>query len=125
MKHPREFDIYRPHEGECPPHIVNSDAAGPLPLDFIRIMKDGDLVIGAYKFECVSTTSYRILTLQVIDAYRGRGIGRWLLAHALGVIESKGGRSVEIEADEDCEMCRSMGFRRTDGNTLKLDLIPD
>ena len=125
MKHPREYPIYRPFEGECPPHLVESESDARIPLDQIRIMKDGDVVVAAYTFEKVTTDVYRILALRVIDSHSGRGIERWLLAHALGVIESKGGRCAELVAKTDCETFTALGFKRIDSDTLKLDLIPD
>ena len=68
-----------------------------LPLDFIRIAKHDATVIGAYRFQPINALMYQILSLRVIEPYRGRGIGRWLLAHALGVIESKGGRVIAAQ----------------------------
>ena len=125
MKHPREYDIYRPHEGECPPQLVGCASGEALPLDFIRIVKDGDLVVGAYRFERVSATAYHIVAICVTESRRGQGLGRWLLTHAIGVIESKGGRTIEVHMNDARKLFVSLGFKRFDTNTLKLEMVPD
>lgn len=125
VRPPRHFPIYRPRDGECPPDMVNWDATGDLPLDWIRVMKDGQAVIAAYRLEPLGEQVFRVAALNVCTDYRDRGIGGWMLAHALGVIESLGGRSVVITTDQERGLFTRLGFRRCGDNSLKLDLLPE
>ena len=94
----RDVTVYRPFPGEAPVDIVGADA----PLDDVRIAKlNGDAaerrIAGAYRLAPVEADRFEIVALAVYPAYRGVGIGRWLLGHALGIAESRGGRLVDAK----------------------------
>ena len=94
----RDVTVYRPFPGEVPVDLVGADA----PLDDVRIAKlDGDSaerrIAGAYRLAQVEADRFEIVALAVYPAYRGVGIGRWLLGHAVGIAESRGGRIVDAK----------------------------
>ena len=74
-----------------------------------RVAKVDDAVVGAYEVERVSALRFRIKALWVDAAFRGKGLGRWLLGHAIGTAESQGGR--EIEAAAGVPFYEHYGFR--------------
>ena len=53
-------------------------------------------VIGVYALLRHATTRFELMNIAVRDDFRGKGFGRWLLGHAIGVAESKGARVIEV-----------------------------
>lgn len=93
-----DVTVYRPFPGEVPWDLVGADA----PLDDVRIAKvDGQgsksRVVGAYRLVQLDAERFAIRALGVYPAYRGVGIGRWLLGHAIGIAESRGARVIDAE----------------------------
>ena len=95
-KHPRDYPIFRPYPEEYPNELLGclDSAQTELELDNIRIMKHGKAVIAAYRFSQLDQFTYRLNAIQVTPRYRKMGLGKWLLAHALGIIESRSGRQL-------------------------------
>ena len=94
--HPRDFPIFSPRTNEWPPSWLASEKLPTVDLDNIRVAKNGEEVIGAYEVERLESTVFLIKWVIVEPNYRRRGLGSWLLAHAIGIIESKGGRIVVV-----------------------------
>ena len=86
----RDLRVFEPFAGELPADIVGAGNPGA-----VRIAKLDGMVLGGYRLERLRGVCFALRTLGVYAPYRRRGVGRWLLGHALGVAESKGGRSVE------------------------------
>ena len=104
----RDVTVYRPFDDEVPEWLVGSDG-NP---DDVRIAKAPDgRIVGGYRLTYAREGCYRIVTLGVCKHCRGAGIGRWLLGHALGIVESRGGRVVEAEAPAG--LLRAAGFVAT------------
>jgi GNAT superfamily N-acetyltransferase len=118
---PQDVEIFRPYSDEIPWELLaNADA------DYIRVAKFADEAIGAYVIEPESPTCYVLKNLAVDAAWRRRGLGRWLLGHAIGISESKGAR--EILARSVPRGARGL-FERTgfqpEGEDLRLVLLPE
>ena len=124
-KHPREYRIHRPYWGECPPDLLCEDGDIESQLDWVRIAKHNDRVVAAYSFKAIDTFHYSLLSLKVDREYRRRGLGRWLLLHALGVIESKGGREVTADFGKTVSLMDSLGFVRVSNTRYQLSLDPE
>lgn len=122
--HPREYPIFRPRENECPYGLLGLPAGDPINLDAIRVAKHHDEVVAAYKFKRLSPLAFEIEGVGVSDLYRNRGLGSWMMAHAVGIIESKGGREVIIHAPF-CEFLGRLGFKVAGSNRLQLTLTAD
>ena len=120
--------VYRPFPGEVPVDLVGADA----PLDDVRVAKvDGhgskshgskSRIVGAYRLVKVDAERFAIGALGVYPAFRGAGIGRWLLGHAIGIAESRGARI--IDADGPPGFLEPVGFRPYAGG-FRLVLTPE
>lgn len=91
-----DVTVYRPFPGEVPSDLVGADA----PLDDVRVAKakshgSKSRVVGAYRLVQIDAERFAIRSLAVYPAFRGAGIGRWLLGHAIGIAESRGARTID------------------------------
>ena len=96
----RDLGMFEPFPGELPVDLVG--AGDPAT---VRVAKLDGAVVGAYRLRRLAATRFLLAALGVHPPYRGRGAGRWLLGHALGVAESKGGRSV-LASTAGCPQAR-------------------
>ena len=120
--------VYRPFPGEVPDDLVGADAA----LDDVRIAKvDGHgpqghrsqgRIVGAYRLAQVDAETFEVRALAVYPAFRGAGIGRWLLGHAIGIAESRGARVVDAKAPPG--FLQPVGFTPRAGG-FRLVLTPE
>ena len=69
---------------------------GYLGDEFTRIAKYREEVVGVYALIRHAATRFEVMNIAVRDDFRGKGLGRWLLGHAIGVAESKGARVIEV-----------------------------
>ena len=84
---PRSVGIHRPLPGEAPWPDADPDGA--------RVAKLDGAIVGAYQIERLAPTAFVIVALCVVEDCRGRGLGGWLLGHAIGTAESQGARRIE------------------------------
>ncbi len=126
----RDVEIFRPYPDEVPwdllaeAGVAEETLAGVLELNFVRVAKLAGKVIGAYAIRPLSPTSFELVGLIVADGYRRRGLGRWLLGHAIGLAETKGGREVLARGEGGRRFLERMGFAAaTDG--VRLVLTPE
>lgn len=115
----RDVDIYPPHPDEDPVHLVGRAGEGEL----VRVAKLDGRVIGAYRLARTGETRFAVKALVVDENTRGRGIGRWLLGHAIGIAELKGGRTVDAPHGADAFFAKS-GFEPV-GDGVRLHLTPE
>lgn len=128
----QDVEIYRPYPDEIPWDLLSLGEPDEQALldnteaDYIRVAKREDQAIGAYVIQPESSTVYVLRNLVVEPTWRRRGLGRWLLGHAIGISESKGAR--EILARRAPRDARRL-FERTgfqpDGSDLRLLLMPE
>lgn len=123
--HPRDYPIFRPHPDECPKELLGQIPTEEFDLDCIRIMKHGQEVIAAYRFAKISKFAYRIHSLQVKPTYRQRGLGKWLLAHLLGIVESKGGLVILTRENGNVSFYERQGFTRNAIGELEYTVVPE
>ncbi|MFU8817691.1 MAG: GNAT family N-acetyltransferase [Pseudomonadales bacterium] len=127
---PRDVHIFRPYADELPWELLASVAAdeealaGVLELNLVRVAKYDDRVLGAYGIRPLSTTRFELVVLVVAEGYRRKGLGRWLLGHALGLAESKGAREVVMRGHNYQRFLSRVGFE-PDGADLLLRLSPE
>lgn len=130
MNRARDLRLFRPYADEAPWDLLaesGSDAetlADSVDLDLVRIAKLDDRIVGSYALALLSPTEYELVALAVERASRGRGFGRWLVGHALGLAESRGGRSVRVRGARHATFLARFGFARVDDGLL-LELIPE
>lgn len=112
---PRDVGIYRPFPREEP--WPDADPA------WTRVAKLDGTVIGAYELNPIAATAFVIVALCVAPHCRGRGLGAWLLGHAIGTAESQGARRIEVPAPKN-PFYERHGFR-AQGGRLMLTLTPE
>lgn len=115
----RDVEIYPPYPHEDPADLVGTAGDGEL----VRVAKLDGRVVGAYRLIRTAETRFAIKALVVDEEYRGHGVGRWLLGHAIGIAELKGGRVVDAPLAAERFFAQS-GFRPA-GNILRLGLTPE
>ena len=108
----RDVTIYRPFAGEVPNDLVGDDAD----LDDVRVAKFDGRVVGAYRLGQGGADRFEIVALAVYPDCRRVGIGRWLLGHAIGIAESRGGRVIDATGPDGFLLAcgftpRDHGFR--------------
>lgn len=122
---PRRFPIYRPHWHERPTQLLARDISNDTELDWIRIAKDDGEVIAAYEVEQNDTWNFSVLTLKVTESYRNQGLGQWMLRHAVGLIESKGGRVVHARCRSHRNFVLRAGFTEIAPDHHVMQLQPE
>lgn len=118
----RDLRIFEPFAAEMPADLVGD---GDRPT--VRVAKLGQVVVGAYRLRPESALRFTLAALGVYAPYRGRGVGRWLLGHALGVAESKGGRSVVASGANPPDLLRFLahaGFV-AEGDAFVFHMTPE
>ena len=111
---PRDVGVFRPYAHEMPWPDANAE--------WTRVAKLGGAVIGAYEIRPLAPTRFQVVALRIAPAWRGRGLGRWLLGHAIGTAESQGARAVE--AATDSTFYERYGFVRC-GDRIAFPLSPE
>jgi GNAT superfamily N-acetyltransferase len=132
-----DVHIFRPYPDEVPWELLAAAGvdeavlAAVLDLDFLRVAKHRGRIIGAYGIRPQTATRYELVVLIVAEGYRRQGLGRWLLGHAIGLAETKGGREIVTRwggregRDRGAErFLARMGFEPDDAG-LRLVLTPE
>lgn len=129
----RDAKIFRPYPDEVPWDLLESVGADEAALrqvleqTLLRVAKYEDRVIAAYGILPLTPTCFELVALVVAEGYRGRGLGRWLLGHALGLAESRGAREILVRGPGLAarpEFLTGVGFIESDG-ALRLTLTPE
>lgn len=125
----REVEVYRPYGGEAPLELLwdagadDDCVARCEAAQVLRIAKIDERVLGLYAMDRVDERRFRIHGVVVDPVARKRGLGRWLVGHAIGVAESKGGR--HVLGPKSASRCLPLIGFTADGDDLRLDLIPE
>ena len=130
----RDVQVLRPYRDEIPWEQLEAGFAGgseaalaALDLNYLRIARHQGEFAGFYALIPRSPTCFELLALSVAPAYRRQGLGRWLLGHALGLAETKGGREMVAArpaAGAGREFLRRAGFE-AQGDRLYLPFTPE
>lgn len=123
---PQDLHIFQPYGDEWPWHLLDGcdEVAPPDDWDLLRLARCGDEVVGLYVLVPLNAMRYRLELLLVDPRYRHRGFGRWLLGHAVGLAETKGGRHLQLAGGRSGRFFRRFGFV-PDGDGLRYDLVPE
>ena len=122
----RDVDIFRPYPDEIPWELleqVGSDTEA-VDVDLLRVAKLDGEPVGVYQLGVRSATCYVLVSLAVVPECRRRGLGRWLLGHAIGIAESKGAREIRIAGAPLKGLFQRSGFV-ADADELVLRLMPE
>jgi N-acetylglutamate synthase-like GNAT family acetyltransferase len=127
---PRDAAIHRPYPDEIPWELLleaDPDEARVrdyVDADLMRVAKHEGQAVGVYVVRPLTATRYELLNLAVASSHRRRGLGAWLLGHAIGLAETKGGREVLVRSTPLRGLFERTGFVREDGDLL-LRLTPE
>lgn len=122
--------IYRPYSDAVPWELLllgdadEDRVASYRDSDYMRIARHGEEVVGVYVIEALTVTRFALLNLAVEPAYRGKGLGAWLLGHAIGLSESQGAREIVVPETRQRRFFSRVGFVQ-DGTDLRLTLMPE
>ena len=126
----RDFGVFRSDPAALPESMATTLATiAPAP-EVLRVAKLGERIIGVYAMhEPVSideqvARTFSLAMVMVEPNCQGNGVGRWLIGHAIGVAESKGGRHLEARFSGPADFFRGLGFRAAyDG--FRFDMYPE
>lgn len=127
---PQDVSVYRPYPDEIPWELLaladpdESRVQGYADADLMRVAKLDDQVVGVYVISRLTPTVFELCNLAVAPGCRSRGLGRWLLGHAIGIAESKGGREILVRDAPLRGLFARLGFV-TRGADLVLVLTPE
>ena len=115
----RDVAVYPPYAGETPADLIGEGDDDEL----VRVAKLQGRVVGAYRLRQTGAACFAIKAIAVYEDFRRRGIGRWLLGHAIGIAELKGARVVDAPLAAPA-FFRKAGFEPA-GTSLRLRLTPE
>jgi N-acetylglutamate synthase-like GNAT family acetyltransferase len=90
----------------------------------LRVAAHNDQVVGAYLVESIDALTYRIRWVAVETVFRHKGLGSWLIGHAIGISESKGARTLVAPTGYPGSLLARIGFKPCD-DEMRLELTPD
>ena len=126
----REVDVYKPLAREFPAGLLKAAGADAAELEAwsqaetLRLASRAQTVLGGYAMNRISVTRFELLGVVVGAVHRQQGLGRWLVGHALGVAESKGGREVVVRHSGQTQMFTTVGFTDQGGECIYA-LVPE
>ena len=98
--------------------------------EVLRVAKLGERIIGCYAMsestpiDDQGARSFSLAMVIVEPNYQGNGVGRWLVGHAIGVAESKGGRHLEARLHGPADFFIGLGFQATHDGFI-FDMYPE
>jgi GNAT superfamily N-acetyltransferase len=119
--------IYRPWQDGVPTQLFADAGFEPpsdLDSDWVRVGRIGKGTVAAYALARLDATAFTVRCLVVARHYRGRGLGRWMLGHAIGISEGKGARTLDVVPAPVTSLFLHAGFVPC-GTGLRLTLEPD
>ena len=126
----RQIEVFKPYDQELPHSLLEDEALSDvtvarwLDAEILRVGKLRSEVLGVYAMDRVDATHFLLHGAIVARSTRKQGLGRWLVGHAIGVAESKGGRHLQAAGDRSSRLYLRMGFTQRDGQPI-FDMIQD
>lgn len=126
----REVEVFRPYANEFPEHLLWDAGADETCVErwqaaeMVRIVKYHGEIVALYAMDRDDVTTFRLHGLVVTASWRKQSLGRWVIGHAIGVAESKGGRHIVLPATGASRCFAHIGFIAADGG-WRYDLIPE
>lgn len=126
----REVEVFRPYGNELPEELLWAEGIAEaaverwLSAEMVRIAKRQTQTLGMYAMDRGDGQTYILHGVVVAPAWRKQGLGRWLVGHAIGVAESKGGRHVSFPGTQARRFFANVGFVAA-GKSQRFDLIQE
>ncbi|MEC8346892.1 MAG: GNAT family N-acetyltransferase [Pseudomonadota bacterium] len=126
----RDFEVFRGDPAALPEAMATALATiAPAP-EVLRVAKLGERIIGCYAMneptpiDDQGARSFSLAMVIVEPNYQGNGVGRWLVGHAIGVAESKGGRHLKARLHGPADFFKGLGFQATHDGFI-FDMYPE
>jgi N-acetylglutamate synthase-like GNAT family acetyltransferase len=120
----REIEVFSADPKDLPADLsaiyAQTVAAGTAQI--LRVAKLNEVIIACYAMhgplleEGESDTDYVLQMVAVQEQYRHQNVGRWLMGHAIGVAESKGGRGLQVPHTAQQDFFLTLGFKADETN---------
>ena len=126
----RSVEVFKPYAHELPEALLETAGLAEETIDqwlaaeTLRVAKIGTDVLGAYAMVRLDAINFELYGVIVEPRIRKQGLGRWLVGHAIGVAESKGGRHLHTSATSGTRMYKKLGFVDS-GERLTFDMIQE
>ena len=126
----RKVEVFRPYDNETPEdllwaeHLPEAQVDRWLSAEMVRIAKLNEEAVALYAMDRGDGETYLLHGLVVDRSWRRQGLGRWLVGHAIGVAESKGGRHVLFPQRRAKRFLSLIGFVE-DPRGQRFDLIQE
>ena len=114
----RDIEVFSADPKDLPADLsaiyAQTVAAGT--AEILRVAKLNEVIIACYAMhgplleEGESNTDYVLQMVAVQEQYRHQNVGRWLMGHAIGVAESKGGRGLQVPHTAHQDFFLTLGF---------------
>ena len=114
----RDYEVFRGEVAMLPPDMRQVFERLQPPPEILRVAKLGEQVIGCYAMHepaaptrnAAEMQTFTLTMVMVLPSCQRNGVGRWLVGHAIGVAESKGGRRLEARLTGPENFFVGLGF---------------
>ena len=121
---PRDVSIFRPHAIEATIDPLLCVLKAP-DLELVRVAKWLGEVVAVYQLTQMTETEFALVSIHVEAGHRRKGLGTWMLGHAIGLAEARGGRSIEVVFAEGRRFFERRGFNPRKNGVLRLEVQPE
>ena len=126
----RDYEVFRGDPAELPKDMAATLSSLARPPDVLRVAKLAECIIGCYAMheplllDNQVARTFVLAMVMVEPNYRGNGVGRWLVGHAIGVAETKGGRHLVAELAGPAAFFTGLGFQSS-AEGFQFDMHPE
>ena len=122
----RDYEVFRGDPASLPLAMLNVYAELLPEPQVLRVAKIGEQVIGGYAMYLPNDDkpSHELAMVMVLENYRQNGVGRWLVGHAIGVAESRGGRELFAPVAGPTDFFAGLGFQGK-AHDFRFTMIPE
>jgi N-acetylglutamate synthase-like GNAT family acetyltransferase len=110
----RDIEVVRADPEDLPTDLsaLHQQTVAPGAEQILRVAKLNEVIIACYAMHgpVAESTDYVLQMVMVQQEYRQQKVGRWLIGHAIGVAESKGGRGLTVPYDAHQNFFKVLGF---------------
>ena len=121
---PRDVSIFRPHAIEATIDPLLCVLKAP-DLELVRVSKCLGAVFAVYPLTQMTEPEFALVSIHVEAGHRRKGLGTWMLGHAIGLAEARGGRSIEVVFAEGRRFFERRGFNPRKNGVLRLEVQPE
>ena len=115
----RDIEVFSADPKDLPADlsIIYAQTVAAGTAEILRVAKLNEVIIACYAMhgplleEGESNTDYVLQMVAVQEQYRHQNVGRWLMGHAIGVAESKGGRGLQVPHTAHQDFFLTLGFK--------------